>query len=204
MLSHNNPRKKQLVSSKSCRPKASLQLPLKRQNTSDKSDGNKENQADNPRAPSPSAALRAAKQQVAAKQSGQTEPVSTGSGRRPSAAGQLNRSSTKKLLNLIKTKTKTDLTLPDGDENDEIEALLGALGDESIEDIDWDELGLDENEVKDIIRRGANEADEEDEEEDVLAPPSSSSDSEESDEEEEEEEEEEVETSTQHFIIRSK
>lgn len=96
------------------------------------------------------------------------------------------------MLNLIKTKTRTDLTLADGDENDEIDALLGALESESIDNIDWDELGLDEDEVKDIIKRGG-ESDSS----------SSSSDSEEADEDEEEEEEE-VETSTVHYVIRTK
>lgn len=83
--------------------------------------------------------------------------------------------------------------MPDGDENDEIEALLGALENESIENIDWDELGLDEDEVKDIIEKSAAN----------LSSSSSSSEEEETDEEEEVEEEE-VETSTQHFIIRTK
>lgn len=109
----------------------------------------------------------------------------------------MNRSSTKKLLNLIKTKTKSDLTLPDGDENDEIEALLGALETESIDNIDWDELGLDEDEVKNIIEEGGGSS---------SSSSSSSSESEEEGEEDEEveEEEEEVETSTQHFVIRTK
>lgn len=105
------------------------------------------------------------------------------------------------MLNLIKTKTRTDLTLSDGDENDEIEALLGALESESIDNIDWDELGLDENEVKDIIKQGETEDDEE-------APSSSSSSSSDDDDEaaddEEEEEEEEVERSTVHYVIRTK
>lgn len=114
---------------------------------------------------------------------------------RPSVCGQLNRSSTKKLLNLIKTKTKTDLTLPDGDENEEIEALLGALESESFDNIDWDELGLDEDEVKDIIQKGADMS---------SSSSSSSSSDEEEDDEEDYEEEEEVETSSQHYVIRTK
>jgi len=175
------------------RSKASLQLPLKKQYTSD-GDNESQRGADGQRAPSPSAALRAVKQQVASKQGGQSEGVTSGltsDQRRPSVCGQLTRSSTKKLLNLIKTKTKSDLTLPDGDENDEIEALLGALESESFDNIDWDELGLDEDEVKDIIQQGAESS-------------SSSSDGEETEEEEEEEEEEEIETSTQHYFIHSK
>lgn len=111
---------------------------------------------------------------------------------RQSVCGQLNRSSTKKLLNLIKTKTKSDLTLPDGDENDEIEALLGALESESFDNIDWDELGLDEDEVKDIIKKGAEMSS------------SSSSSSEDEEEEDEEYDEGEVEKSTQHYVIRTK
>lgn len=110
---------------------------------------------------------------------------------RQSVCGQLNRSSTKKLLNLIKTKTKSDLTLPDGDENDEIEALFGALENEDIDNIDWDELGLDEDEVKDILEAEDDSS-------------SSSSSSSGSDEDEDEEELEDVERSSQHFIIRSK
>lgn len=172
-------------------------MPLKRQTTADSTSADQQQQ--NPeRAPSPSAALRAAKQQVSAKQQ-QGKEQDRASARsptadhRPSVSGQLNRSSTKKLLNLIKTKTKSDLTLPDGDENDEIEALLGALESESIENIDWDELGLDEDEVKDIIEKGAAN----------LSDSSGSSSSSE-EEESEEEEEEEVETTTQHFVIRTK
>lgn len=162
-------------------------MPLKKQFTTD-SGSESEAQADS-RAPSPSAALRAAKQQVAAKQAGgnAADSNTTGSAldqHRPSVCGQLNRSSTKKLLNLIKTKTKTDLTLSDGDENQEIDALLGALENEAIENIDWDELGLDEDEVKDIIEQGAE------------ANSSSSSES----EEEVSEEEEEIEH--QHYVIR--
>lgn len=164
--------------------KGSLQLPLKKQFTSD-SDG-EGTKADNPRAPSPSAALRAAKQQAGS--------ASTGGERKQSTTGGLNRSSTKKLLNLIKTKTRTDLTLPDGDENDEIEALLGALETESIDNIDWDELGLDENEVKDIIKRG----------EELSSDDSSDESSGSGEEEEVEEEEEEVEKSTVHYVIRTK
>lgn len=167
-------------------------MPLKKQFTSDStgSDGeSNQTTGENPRAPSPSAALRAAKQQAAGKQAGAT----TGSDHRGSVSGQLNRSSTKKLLNLIKTKTRSDLTLPDGDENDEIEALLGALESESIDNIDWDELGLDEDEVKEIIKKGAELSSDDDD--------SSSSEEEGT---EEEEEEEEVETSTQHFVIRTK
>lgn len=138
------------------------------------------------RSPSPSAALRAAKQQAAAKFG--TEPAAEPT----QPARGLNRSSTKKLLNLIKTKTKSDLTLPDGDENDEIDALLGALANESIDDIDWEELGLDEDEVKDIIEQASDDSSSESEDED------------DDDDEEVEVEEEEVETSTQHFIIRTK
>lgn len=165
-------------------------MPLKKQFTTDS--GSESETADNSRAPSPSAALRAAKQQVAAKQSGGQTGSNTGSvsdAPRPSVCGQLNRSSTKKLLNLIKTKTKTDLTLPDGDENDEIEALLGALENEQIDHIDWDELGLDEDEVKGIIQQGDDSE-------------SDSSDSE--DGSDDEDEEEEIETSTQHYVIRTK
>lgn len=144
------------------------------------------------RSPSPSAALRAAKQEVAAKMADE-QPSSN-------HHCQLNRSSTKKILNLIKNKTKTDLTLSDGDENDEIDALLGALASESIDNIDWDELGLDENEVKGIIEQDADYTDE------------SSTSDEESEEEEEEEEEdleleeeeeeqEEPETRTRRYLV---
>lgn len=115
----------------------------------------------------------------------------------------MNRLSTKKLLNLIKTKTRTDLTLSDGDENDEIDALLGALENGSIENIDWDELGLDENEVKDIIKQGGGDDDDEDDK-DSSSSSSSSSSSDEGDEDDEEEEEEEVERSSVHYVIRTK
>lgn len=168
-------------------------MPLKKQLTTDS--GSESETQENTRAPSPSAALRAVKQQVAAKQAGDTDSSFNATGnsdRKQSVCGQLNRSSTKKLLNLIKTKTKGDLTMSDGDENDEIEALLNALENESIENIDWDEMGLDEDEVKDIIQQGGGSSSE------------SSSSEESSEDEEVEEEEEEVETSTQHFVIRSK
>uniref|UniRef100_A0A6G1SGH0 Dual specificity protein phosphatase 19 n=1 Tax=Aceria tosichella TaxID=561515 RepID=A0A6G1SGH0_9ACAR len=183
---------------RSTHAKSSLQLPLKKQFTSD-SDGesNQKSSSDNPRAPSPSAALRAAKQQATAMANTNTDSHNKPSG------GQLNRSSTKKLLNLIKTKTRTDLTLSDGDENDEIDALLGALENESIENIDWDELGLDENEVKDIIKQGGGDDDDEDDKEPSSSSSSSSSDEDDEDDEEEEEEEE-VERSTVHYVIRTK
>lgn len=171
--------------------KSSLQLPLKKQFTSD-SDG--ETSGKDTRAPSPSAALRAAKQQSSKRASGGAASPDATSGNTKSG---LNRSSTKKLLNLIKTKTRTDLTLPDGDENDEIEALLGALETESIDNIDWDELGLDEDEVKDIIKQGNDEEDEE-------SSSSSSSSSDDDDDDDDEEEEVEMETSTKHYVIRSK
>lgn len=138
----------------------------------------------------------AAKQQAGGDISGAPTESSRNPGERKQSVGcgQLNRSSTKKLLNLIKTKTKTDLTLSDGDENDEIEALLNALENESIENIDWDEMGLDEDEVKDIIQQGGIGG---------SSSASSSSSSSSSSGEEEEIEEEEVETTTQHFVIRS-
>lgn len=165
--------------------RSSLQLPLKRQSTDHGGDSDSLS-ADNKssRSPSPSAALRAAKQQTASRKSSESESTEPSRG--------LNRSSTKKILNLIKTKTKSDLTLPDGDENDEIDALLGALENETIDNIDWEELGLDEAEIKNIIRQASDD--------------SSSSESEEEEDEdvEVEEEEEEVEKSTQHFIIRTK
>ncbi|KAG9511256.1 Dual specificity protein phosphatase 19 [Fragariocoptes setiger] len=123
-------------------------------------------------------------------------------------ASGLTRSSTKKLLNLIKTKTKGDLTMADAvDENDEIEALLGQLETESVDNIDWQELGLDEDEVKEIISSQSASNN-------VLDSSSSSSSEEEEDEEiseeleteeEEDEEEEEEEKgnttkrTTQHF-----
>lgn len=124
-------------------------------------------------------------------------------------SGGLNRSSTKKLLNLIKTKTRSDLTLADGDEDDEINALLGALESESIDNIDWDELGLDENEVKDIIKHGGGDDDDDDEgEEEAVevekSSSSSSSSSDDDDDDEDEEEEEDIETSTIHYVIRTK
>lgn len=173
----------------STRLRGGLHLPLKRQITqdsatqSDQSLGVASERASN-RSPSPSAALRAAKQEAAAKMSTTTTTAAGAASddlQNPQTTnhrGQLNRSSTKKILNLIKTKTKTDLTLKDGDEDDEIEALLGALASESISNIDWDELGLDEDEIKGIIEQDADEDS------------SSSSESEESDEEEEEEVEE--------------
>lgn len=164
---------------------------MKRQATTDSSGGDNERVEPNPRAPSPSAALRAAKQQASAMHGDQTKGARspTSDQRRPSVSGQLNRSSTKKILNLIKTKTKTDLTLSDGDENDEIIALLEALENEKIENIDWDELGIDTDEINDIL----------------AGQTSSSESSEEEDEEEEEveEEEEEEEVETKHYVIRS-
>lgn len=164
-------------------------MPLKKQLTTDSGSESENQVAENPRAPSPSAALRAAKQQAAAKfGTGQ----SSDSQQHSKPSGQLNRSSTKKLLNLIKTKTKTDLTLSDGDENDEIEALLGALESESIENIDWDELGLDEDEVKDIIQKGGGSS----------SSSASSSSSSASTSDGETETEEEVETT--HYVIRTK
>lgn len=172
-------------------------MPVKKQNSVLSSEPTND---DNPRAPSPSAALRAAKQQASARQNADQSAGDGTCGQpapqhRPSVCG-LNRSSTKKLLNLIKTKTKTDLTIGDGDENEEIDALLMALESETIENIDWDELGLDEDEVKDIVD---NQQD------------TSSSSSEDEDEEEEEEEDEseaegvevvESERTTQHYVFR--
>lgn len=168
--------------------RSSLKLPLKRQSTCDQGSEIDTISVDHKtsRSPSPNAMLRAAKQEAAAK-FGSNQPSGP-----PEPNRGLNRSSTKKLLNLIKTKTKTDLTLSDGDENDEIEALLGALETETIDNIDWDELGIDEAEVKDIIRQASEDTS------------SSESEDEEDEDVEVEEEEEEVETSTQHFIIRTK
>lgn len=189
------------------RLRSTLQLPLKKQTTQDSGSepdhslSVSSERASN-RSPSPSAALRAAKQEVAAKMSSTATSVDQQNQQTTGHRGQLNRSSTKKILNLIKTKTKTDLTLKDGDEDDEIEALLGALASESISNIDWDELGLDEDEIKGIIEQGASEDGESDEES------SSSSESEASEEEEEEDEEEEYEveedepeTKTRRFVV---
>jgi hypothetical protein len=95
----------------------------------------------------------------------------------------LTRSSTAKILNLIKTKSRHDLGLERVEEDDEIESLLMGLEKEGIENVDWDELGVDYEEVKDIVEGAktgdSNEHSDEDSDED-------SSDDEDSDSDDEE------------------
>lgn len=101
--------------------------------------------------------------------------------RRNSKAG-LTRSSTLEILKLIKSKTQA-LQIDDKpmlnavDENEEIDTLLGGLEQEGIDNIDWEELGIELDEVKNIVAK--NQGQEEEEEEVELE-----------DEEEEDEEEE--------------
>lgn len=95
------------------------------------------------------------------------------------------------------------------DENDEIEALLGALETETVDHIDWEELGLDENEVKDIISKSATgnetlDGDANEDEDEDKENSSSSSSEEEGEEDDDDDEEVETETTTQHFVIRTR
>ena len=106
---------------------------------------------------------------------------------KPSGEKGLNRSSTMEILKLIKSKTGSDLSKnkkkkdqpEDNYENEEIDALLAGLEDEGIDNVDWDELGIDVEEVKEIVEKHEDDDDEEEEEDE---------------EEEDEEEEDEVET----------
>lgn len=87
-----------------------------------------------------------------------------------SAPKGLNRSSTMEILKLIKSKTGSDLTkqqmLDTCDENEEIDALLMGLEDEGIDNVDWDELGIDVEEVKEIVEKHEDDVEDEDEDED--------------------------------------
>lgn len=71
----------------------------------------------------------------------------------------LNRSSTAKILNLIKTKSKADFgkSIETVDEDVEIEFLLNQLDETGLENIDWDEIGIDENEIKEIVDKNQDE-----------------------------------------------
>lgn len=83
--------------------------------------------------------------------------------RRPSEQKGLNRSSTMEILNLIKSKTGSNLAthanLGDIDEDDEIENLLQGLETEGIDNVDWGELGIDLGEVKDIVEKHEEDED---------------------------------------------
>ena len=63
----------------------------------------------------------------------------------------LNRSSSAAILKLLKSSTKTDIGLDRVEEDDEIDALLMQLEEEGVDNIDWDELNVDHEVVKQII-----------------------------------------------------
>ncbi|XP_053201695.1 LOW QUALITY PROTEIN: glutamic acid-rich protein-like [Panonychus citri] len=94
----------------------------------------------------------------------------------------LTRSSTAEILKLIKSKTKAEIahSMDIIEEDEEIDVLLNELEKEGIENIDWGELGIGLNEVKDIVENAIEEEEEDAEEED----------DEEGNEEEEEDEDE--------------
>ena len=79
-----------------------------------------------------------------------------------------HRSSTMEILNLIKSKTGSNLAahahMDDIDEDDEIEGLLQGLETEGIENVDWGELGIDLGEVKNIMEKHEDDEDEDTEE----------------------------------------
>ena len=83
--------------------------------------------------------------------------------RRPSEMKGLNRSSTMEILNLIKSKTGSNLAkhanMDDIDEDDEIENLLAGLETEGIDNVDWGELGIDLGEVKNIVEKHEDDED---------------------------------------------
>lgn len=77
----------------------------------------------------------------------------------------LNRSSTAEILKLIKTKSKADFgksmeTVDEDDEEIEIDYLLKQLNEEGLDNIAWDDIGLDEDEVKNIVDMNASSDDE--------------------------------------------
>lgn len=71
----------------------------------------------------------------------------------------LNRSSTAEILKLIKTKSRGDFgkSMETVDEDVEIEYLLGQLEEDGLENIDWEDIGLDEKEVKEIVEKNKDE-----------------------------------------------
>lgn len=83
--------------------------------------------------------------------------------RRASEMKGLNRSSTMEILNLIKSKTGSNLAkhanMDDIDEDDEIENLLAGLETEGIDNVDWGELGIDLGEVKGIVEKHEDDED---------------------------------------------
>ena len=89
----------------------------------------------------------------------------------------LNRSSSAQILKLIKSSTRTDIGLDRVEEDEEIEALLMELEKEGVDNVDWDELNVDSNKVKEIIEN--EKADESSEEEEDEEDEDSSSDSDE-------------------------
>ena len=84
--------------------------------------------------------------------------------RRPSDQPKgLNRSSTMEILQLIKSKTGADLAqhahLDNIDEDEEIDNLLAGLESEGIDNVDWNELGIDVGEVKNIVEKHEDDED---------------------------------------------
>ncbi|OTF75167.1 hypothetical protein BLA29_004911 [Euroglyphus maynei] len=71
----------------------------------------------------------------------------------------LNRSSTAEILKLIKTKSRAEFgkSFETVDEDVEIEYLLDQLEKDGLENIDWEDIGLDEKEVKDIVEKNKDE-----------------------------------------------
>ena len=106
----------------------------------------------------------------------------------------LNRSSTAEILKLIKTKSRADFgkSMETVDEETEIEFLLNELQKEGVENIDWDEIGVDEKEVKNIVdkNRDDDEGEEEDEDSKSAGKDETSESSEESSESEDDSDQE--------------
>lgn len=71
----------------------------------------------------------------------------------------LNRSSTAEILKLIKTKSRADFgkSMETVDEDVEIEYLLDQLEKDGLENIDWEDIGLNEKEVKDIVEKNKDD-----------------------------------------------
>ena len=112
--------------------------------------------------------------------------------RRPSEIKGLNRSSTMEILQLIRSKTGADLAqhanLTDIDEEEEIENLLAGLETEGIDNVDWNELGIDLGEVKNIVEKHEEDPQEDKDDDDESCEYTEEEEEVTADEEEEEEE----------------
>lgn len=104
----------------------------------------------------------------------------------------LNRSSTRQILKLIKTKSRPDfvksIEAVEEEENNEIEFLLNELQKEGLENIAWNEIGLDEDEIKDIVEMNADAKDSSDSKSESESESETESESESDDDDDDEEE----------------